>query len=63
MASTLRSYTLWTQFTSQEHQNNPLKRQSLLMGKISQNETLEFPDFMKLSGTRIALNLPIFNIH
>ena len=49
--------------TSQEHQNNPLKRQSLLMGKISQNETLKFPDFMKLSGTRIAFNLSLFNIH
>ena len=42
---------------SQEYQNNPLKRQSLLMGKISQNETLEFPDFLKLSGTRIAFKI------
>ena len=46
-----------------EYQNNPLKRQSLQMGNITQNETLEFPDFMKLSGTRIAFNFSIFNIH
>ena len=48
---------------SQEYQNNPLKRQSLQMGKITQNGTLEFPDFMKLSGTRIAFSLAIFIIH
>ena len=48
---------------SQEYQNNPLKRLSLQMGNITQNETLEFPNFMKLSGTRIAFNFLIFNIH
>ena len=48
---------------SQQHQNNPLKRQSLQMGNITHNETLEFPNFMKLSGTRIAFNFLIFNIH
>ena len=48
---------------SQEYQNNSLKRQSLQMDNITKNKTLEFPDFMKLSGIRIAFKYSIFNIH